>query len=204
MMRLPKFVINWLLKVHGDARTTPYFHLEGYMLRDWILGYRSPERNTENPMWKESPPEQGNWFYRFICHHIAIRAHSILRSDQDRHLHDHPAWSVSIVLSGGYWEVCEPGRYSLANPLHYQARLSGVAMGAPQNKIDIGVAALHNIHWRDPGAVVFRKATAAHRLILPPNTITKSIFAMGRKTNRWGFYTDTGKIGWREYLGVEK
>lgn len=33
-----------------------------------------------------------------------VYLHEFLRSDDDRALHDHPWHSLSIVLSGGYWE----------------------------------------------------------------------------------------------------
>lgn len=34
-----------------------------------------------------------------------IYLHKIVRSDDDRALHDHPWWNVSIILRGGYVEV---------------------------------------------------------------------------------------------------
>lgn len=33
-----------------------------------------------------------------------IYLHKIMRSDDDRALHDHPWWNVSVVLRGGYME----------------------------------------------------------------------------------------------------
>lgn len=33
-----------------------------------------------------------------------IYLHHVLRSDEDRALHDHPWWNVSIILKGGYFE----------------------------------------------------------------------------------------------------
>lgn len=198
-MKLPKFLISWLLKVHERAHSTPYFDLPGYMIRAWLLGYRSPERNTENPDWKTSKfrPKDGNWLYRFVCRHIAIRAHTILRSDQDRHLHDHPAWNLSIVLEGGYWEVCESTETANWFPDLYAHLLDSCSKGSEEVK----VCAEFGIHWRGPGAVVFRRAETWHRLILPPNTVAKSIWAAGKKSNSWGFLTENGKVGWREYLG---
>lgn len=38
-----------------------------------------------------------------------VRVHHILRSDQDRHFHDHPMDFTSVILSGGYVEH-RPGR----------------------------------------------------------------------------------------------
>jgi len=39
-----------------------------------------------------------NRFFNIYLHHI-------LRSDDERALHDHPWWNLSIVLKGGYEEV---------------------------------------------------------------------------------------------------
>ncbi len=39
----------------------------------------------------------------------SIRVHEILRSDGDRHLHDHPFDFLSIILSGGYTEITPLG-----------------------------------------------------------------------------------------------
>ncbi|MHA2063638.1 MAG: hypothetical protein ACXABY_04560 [Candidatus Thorarchaeota archaeon] len=39
----------------------------------------------------------------------SIRLHHILRSDNDRHLHDHPWSFTSILLTNGYTEVTEDG-----------------------------------------------------------------------------------------------
>lgn len=66
-------------KLIARAKRTPYFHLEGYMMRYWLIPYN-----------------------RFFP---AARIHHILRSDDDRAFHDHPWPYVSIVLRGGYYEV---------------------------------------------------------------------------------------------------
>lgn len=56
------------------AKKTPYFHLPGYMNRWWIGEGRR------------------------------ARIHEILRSDNDRHLHDHPWDYTTVILRGGYIE----------------------------------------------------------------------------------------------------
>ena len=40
-----------------------------------------------------------------------VRLHLLLRSDDDRALHDHPWWFVAIILSRGYWEHTPQGRF---------------------------------------------------------------------------------------------
>lgn len=64
----------------GNAKNTPYFHLDGYMDRWWL----APHDNEDK---------------------VSARIHQILRSDTDVAMHDHPWSSISIVLDGGYWEV---------------------------------------------------------------------------------------------------
>jgi hypothetical protein len=60
------------------AKQTPYFNLEGYMERDWLIPYNGD---------------------------LGIRIHHILRDDNDRAFHDHPWPNTSVVLKGGYWEL---------------------------------------------------------------------------------------------------
>ncbi|KWN80848.1 hypothetical protein WM24_23720 [Burkholderia ubonensis] len=200
------FVLKQLLRMHENARATPYYDLPGYMLRDWVLGFRSPERNGDNLLWKMGFRPKSSALYRWLCHHIAIRAHTILRSDRDRHLHDHPSWSLSIVLDGGYWEVFEPTMLALRRPVAYRFLLDLCSRHNPDDwdKNELEEARDFGIFWRGPGAIVFRKATCFHRLILPADTQAKSIFAMGRRTNSWGFKTPEGKVYWRTYLGLDK
>lgn len=40
-----------------------------------------------------------------------IYLHEINKSDDDRALHDHPWWNLSIVLKGGYHEVTPKGMF---------------------------------------------------------------------------------------------
>jgi hypothetical protein len=200
-----KLILKKLLRAHENARATPYYDLPGYMERDWLLGYRSPERNQDNPVWKHSQPKSSA-LYRWLCRHIAIRAHTILRSDNDRHLHDHPSWSLSVVLEGGYWEVCEPTQFALRRKGGYEFLLDLCATRAPSDwdKDELATCREFGVFWRGPGAIVLRRATDFHRLILPRGTVAKSIWVQGKKSNSWGFLTPDGKVYWRTYLGLDK
>lgn len=201
-----KLLVKPLLRLHESARSTPYYDLPGYMLRDWVLGYRSPERNGDNPTWKAGFRPKSSALYRWLCRRIAIRAHTILRSDSDRHLHDHPSWSLSIVLEGGYWEVCEPTEYAIRRHHQYKYLLALLAANGVNQDYwyQRSCCEAYGIYWRGPGAVVLRKAETFHRLILPRGTQAKSIFVMGKKSNAWGFKTPAGKVYWRTYLGLDK
>jgi hypothetical protein len=201
-----KLLAKPLLRLHESARSTPYYDLDGYMLRDWVLGYRSPERNGDNPLWKAGFSPRSSALYRWLCRNVAIRAHTILRSDSDRHLHDHPAWSLSIVLDGGYWEVFEPTMFALRRKSSYEFLLSLCAAHDPDDwdKDELETCKEFGIYWRGPGAVVLRRANCFHRLILPKGSIAKSIWVQGKKSNSWGFLTPNGKVYWRTYLGLDK
>lgn len=76
--------MRWLIKFLL-LFTTHTHDLPGYMERRWIILPRSKQ-------------------------FIQIRLHQILRSDSDRHLHDHPWWYLTIILTTGYLEVTQAGQ----------------------------------------------------------------------------------------------
>jgi hypothetical protein len=82
---------DWVIR---RAQRTPYFHLEGYMERWWLLRLGRWGMHDN-----ETPQAQGP---RPI---LAARVHHILRSDSGREFHDHPWPFVTIILRGGYTEV---------------------------------------------------------------------------------------------------
>lgn len=168
------------------AEPTPYFHIPGYMRRWWLLGADSVVRNRENPDWNERPNPERSRLYQWVTERFAIRLHEILRSDTDRHLHDHPCDNISIVLAGGYWEIVpvEPGH----------------------RKTIFTVDGLEETHavWRGPGSIVFRRAADRHRLVLPEDETCWSVFIVFRKTRKWGFYTPDGWVHWKTYLGFKE
>ncbi|MBB2928365.1 hypothetical protein [Paraburkholderia silvatlantica] len=153
--------MNIVDRIIARAKRTPYFHLTGYMERFWLF------RDAAGP------GEE---------HHqrIAARAHHILRSDDDRHFHDHPWPSISIVLRGGYWEVMPTKQDQHAS---------------------LDFCCWRRV-WRGPGAIVIRRAHHRHRLEIPVGKTAWSLFIMGRYTKKWGFYTPQGFVYWRDYLGI--
>lgn len=94
-MIMPKFFADWLIR---RSKRTPYFHLGNperpYMERYWV---KKPDRHDEHE--KDSSIKTG-W---------GARIHRIMRSDDDRALHDHPSWNISVILRGGYYEVTDAG-----------------------------------------------------------------------------------------------
>ncbi len=143
------------------AMRTPYTHLAGYMERFWFLRIGSLGEGESGP-------------YPYI----GARVHHILRSDNDRHFHDHPWPFVTIILRGGYFEQ----RPTL------NAR--GQVIGITET-------------WHGPGSVLFRRARDLHKLVLPAGRTAWTLFCTGPKSQTWGFLVDGRKVPWREYVGPD-
>ena len=128
---------------------------ERYVVRDADGVYLDRLRIIETP-----------WFRVYF--------HRILRSDKDRHLHDHPWSFLSIILRGGYWEHTEP---------------RGFRIWAPTERA-----------WKKQWSVIRHKATDLHRLELPEGESVWTLVFAGRRIREWGFQTENGWVPWREYL----
>ena len=153
-MKLP----NWLLarlKRWADgvmASRTPDFVIGGladpYMLRWWTI-----PRN------------------RFFN----VYLHEIIRSDDDRALHDHPWLNASILLDGAYVE--------------HQIREGGI----------------HERHIRRAGSIVCRRARAAHRLEVIPGERAISLFVTGPRLRSWGFHCpEAGWRPWQIFTAGDR
>lgn len=157
-IQLPDWLIAKIAEpLIAEAKQTPYFHLEDYMNRWWL--HREGARNADG-----SPAVQ------------AGRIHEILRSDDDRDLHDHPFAYTTIILKGGYWEETpvDPAR-----PAGERRR-----------------------EWHGPGSILQRKASDAHRLIVPAGKTATTLFMTGARIKEWGFWTPDGWVHWRRYLNI--
>jgi len=113
-----------------------------------------------------------------------VYLHQILRSDDDRALHDHPWVNGSIVLRGGYWEIMPERAPSISWPV-------------PPTRTQ----------WRGAGSVVLRRPTAAHRLVIGAQGIEGrgpcwSLFVTGPKMREWGFWCPRGWRVWTEFVDV--
>lgn len=99
-----------------------------------------------------------------------IYLHEVLRSDDDRALHDHPWWNCSIVLAGGYVE--------------HVIRAGGIE------------AAIE----RRAGAIKFRWARAAHRLEVKAGHRAITLFITGPRIRHWGFHCPkAGWVHWQTF-----
>ncbi len=140
----------------------------------------SKQQHSDEHRWRLGRDEIGTdgttymrrWF--FWCPWFGIRVHNILRSDHDRHLHDHPWDFVSLILRGGYQEITEEPHD--AGPCQAVFRSRRFA----------------------PGSIVRHRAEDLHRLIVARPAWT--IVITGPKRKSWGFMTEDGMVPWREYL----
>lgn len=90
-------LLDWLIDlIINRAKRTPYFHLEGYMERYWLI-----------------KPNPKRWFFK----DFSIRIHRILRSDTDDCFHDHPWASMSIII---YFSVPLLGNETSLLRQHYK------------------------------------------------------------------------------------
>lgn len=119
----------------------------------------------------------------------SARVHHTVRSDADRHLHDHPWPNISVILKGVYIEHM-PAWPNDSNVV------GGFGFGLTDREVTYGML-------RRPGDVVKRSAIARHRLEVPfVDAGCYSLFIMGPWEQVWGFYTKMGKVEWRTYLGL--
>lgn len=160
------------------AMRTPYFHLDGYMERYWLVPYRSVvARKIE---WPDTQSLYGYsltdgtgpvsvWRHPFAWllqrFDIAIRVHHILRKDNAREPHDHP-WNARTIILDGYY-VEERGECMFS---------------------------------RVPGDTATLKFGEFHRIVFMPDVGVWTLFITGRKRGSWGFLMPDGtKIPHNEY-----
>ncbi|KRD71424.1 hypothetical protein [Lysobacter sp. Root96] len=82
------------------AKRTPYFHLPGYMDRDWLFnGYEADQHGLSDA--GRQRDKRFPWL-------PSIRIHHIHREDLAKHPHDHPwEWARTIILDRWYIEKRE-------------------------------------------------------------------------------------------------
>lgn len=105
--------------------------------------------------------------------------HKWLRSDDDRALHDHSGWNVSLILNGGYHELVRT-----LNP--YEGR-----------------AYMDQWHWRRPWRLYARPAATPHRIAIPLHARPVwTLWLRGPPMREWGFHCPKGWRHWKEYCNT--
>lgn len=154
----------------------------------WADRY-SRKRAPDNPIggdylhrWYVTPwrrwgdPQSTSRIRRLIARLPNVYLHRFGRSDYDRALHDHPWPSVSLILEGGYYEHV-PEQPEIEH--------------SPERRV-----------WRPAGSVTARRATARHRIELPPSSgCVTTVFVTGFRRRQWGFWC---REGWRSYPEFEQ
>lgn len=101
---------------------------------------------------------------------VNVYLHQILRSDEDRALHDHPWPFLSLMLGGSYIE--------------HTIRAGGI----------------HVRREYEPGSLRLRLAHTAHRLEVPPTRWCWTLVITGPRIRRWGFHCpERGWVHWRQF-----
>jgi hypothetical protein len=99
-----------------------------------------------------------------------VYLHRVVRSDDDRALHDHPWVNLSILILGEYVE----------------------------HTIDAG--GIHRRTTRRAGDIKLRRAQAAHRLEVIPGVECWTLFITGPRLRQWGFHCPfVGWVHWRAF-----
>jgi hypothetical protein len=161
------------------SKKTPYFHLDGYMNRYWLVPYvgkLAGKHGCGYVSWRKRP------IARFIqCFGIAVRVHEILRSDSDRHMHNHPWKFCSIILNGGYQEVTpEAGR---ERSKKYGA--GSILFRTEKSRHRLVLNEVLTGEFVDAGHIrVFQ---------VKPVPVT-TLFITFRYVQKWGFFLDDGKF----------
>lgn len=116
----------------------------------------------------------GGWFNPYLLRwyviprnrFLNVYLHFFLRSDDDRALHDHPWWSVSLLLGGALTE-------------HTIAR-----------------GGIHQHRPLRAGAFRVRSARFAHRIEVRPGESAWTLFITGPVIRKWGFHCPNGWRAW--------
>ena len=103
-----------------------------------------------------------------------IYYHHFMGSDADT-MHDHPWWSISFILKGGYDEH---------TPLKMHS--TGTCIG------------IEDINYKGQGSITFRRALDAHWIEIDKPVHT--LFITGPKVRSWGFLCDKGWVHWKDYV----
>lgn len=148
-------------------------------------------RNIFRPM-VFSRPHQPAYLWRVnlvYLRRFSLKLHRFLNSDPDPCLHDHPWSFVSIILSGGYYEITEdfemtwygPGSI-LRRPADHKHRvvISDRVCGACR------VCRRNRLKSRQ------RVAQDSYPCPKRKKVIPTTLFLTGRVTRRWGFWTADG------------
>lgn len=141
--------------------------------REWLrkLIHGQPHQVIPN---RHGDPYLRRWYLIPRNSVLNVYLHHFQSSDDDRALHDHPWWFVSLILRGGYIEVSE----SAEGKMTALCRTSVLDVRSP--------------FWRR--CIAFRPATYRHRVVLATSSDEDAgqpcwtLIVTGRRVRIWGFW----------------
>lgn len=144
------------------------------------------------------------WFLVPRNRFLNVYLHKFLRDDDDRALHDHPWWFVSVVLKGTYREVTRDADRCPACGNDFwkdggAARRHGFD-DCPNCSEPLRIVS----SWRRWLSVVVRRPTYRHRVELlrdrrgRPISCWTLVFT-GPRVREWGFWCPKGFVNWKEF-----
>lgn len=110
----------------------------------------------------------------------SVYIHKILRSDDDRALHDHRGDNVSILLCGEYREVV---------PIRIIERPADAQFTVTMT--------------RREGEIIQSRAEDAHRLVIQPGFHVITLFITAPTRRQWGFWCPQGWKHWRDFVAKD-
>lgn len=120
------------------------------------------------------------WFLIPRNPYLNVYLHKFLRSDDDRALHDHPWWFLSLLLKGGYIEHRDDGSV-------VRRKRGSVAVRRANM--------LHRVELVHGYKSVWDAANGVQPSELPAWTL----FFTGPKVREWGFKCPKGWLHWKEF-----
>lgn len=143
--------------------------LVGFAARRLVEPARAPDVRIGPD---QSDPYLARWWIWRRNRLFNAYLHHFRHSDDDRALHDHPWWSVSLVLRGRLFEIT-----GSTDPNSSAYRKRKIASGE----------------------VVLRSGRYAHRLELAAGETAWTLFLTGPRIREWGFHCPHGWRPWREF-----
>lgn len=151
-----------------------------------VLNCLTIPREPDFVIGRKDDPYLRRWWVIPRNRFFNIYLHQILRDDDDRALHDHPWWNMSLILRGLYKEHLPGGIWKLRRawrPVFRKATAS--------HRLE-----LVKNRWRWVGVGKRR------RLELQPIVPVWSIFITGPKVREWGFWCPKGWKHWKDFVAV--
>ncbi|MGV0595662.1 hypothetical protein [Mycolicibacterium porcinum] len=140
--------------------------------RDWLRKLITGQPHQVIPN-RFGGPYLRRWYLIPRNPFINVYLHHFLSSDDDRALHDHPWWFVSLILRGGYIEIGESA----------DGKMTALCRTA--------VTDIRSPFWRR--CIAFRPATHRHRVVLATTQQRDDVpcwtlIVTGRRSRTWGFW----------------